>query len=277
MIRLSFRAIVIALMTYTAHAGMADAQTNVRTLSITWSGDQPSQVYVDRDGLRETLHLDDQQGVFTRTLQVAEARVDATIAAEYAADETASLPVYLLDYRPALAVTFHQAANLPCSNAVVTRLEQRSNNFQTNLQAYFNARALALRTGPNRCGSVIRPRVIKAWYDRSYDLAARNENFRIDPDAESAFNNDASLMALYPQHVALYGRRLSAAEQRWTYIAAIEASERDDPETSALLLRRIQANLEGNDAVRRDALAFENLSVEIVGVQLGRVEAMQRE
>lgn len=275
-----YRGVVAAfvLTIATPVIGSAHAQTNARTVSIAWSGNQPSQVYIDRDGTRDTLHLDDQQGVFTRTLQIAEPQVAATIAAEYSSEETASLPVYLLDRRPTLSVTFHRATSLPCSHGTVTRLEQSSNNFQTTLQAYFDARALALRTGPNRCGSAIRPRVIKAWYDRSYDLAGRNPNFRIDPDAEREFNGESQLTQLHPNYTALYARRLDAAELRWTFADAVDAGRQQDFRTSALLLRRIQVSLATNDELRRDTLAFEDLSTELVSTQLVRAEgAMQPE
>jgi hypothetical protein len=238
-------------------AGAAAAQDFV----VGWSGDRPDRVYLDRNGQTDQFSLDEQSSLFKASIQTGSQQEDAVLAAEYSGSETLSLPIRVLDYRPVFSTNFRRLTDLQCTNPNVLELERGSVNFQVTLQRYFDARELAERSDATRCGRLMRPRVVKAWFDRSYALASANPQFRLDPDAIEELSK---LSKHDREYVDMYDRRATAALIRFANDAKLNAIDQNNFAQAIELNNRLISDLEGDSALREDVRQFEGLTVAVL-------------
>lgn len=235
-----------------------DALAAPYSLKVAVTGEPPARVVFDRDGDTQPLAFDGSANLYSATVDDAGLApvVPAAVVAEYDGDWRSALPIRLIRKDHQLSLTFHRTANLSCTGPVVQRLEQQSYDFPTALIAYFDARELALRTGAGRCGTLLRKRVVKAWFDRSYYLATHNDHIRLDPEAQAEY------ATLDPTYSTNYVRQAAADELRTINDAKLAAFNGADYTTATALSRTLLSKLDADPKLRQDALELQGLSVQ---------------
>ena len=166
-------------------ASEASAQFDIRWPS---DSDQPPQVTVDDQQSQLQLHYDADKHVFEGSYAFPPniaVPVDVTLTASYA-DQT-SVPLFLR-IRPGLTInaTVYHTVIDSCTPQNLHNFDRPSGSVETALKSYFLAIAALQMQGSDACGDIMRKRVEKAWFDRSYEMETLKNYFRISKPAADA-------------------------------------------------------------------------------------------
>jgi len=271
------RSALIALLVGLAAPGVASAQNSgggVRyTLSIDARGETPTAMFLDRPNAAPQ-RLTATDGTFTGTV-LGPARVtSAELRARYADGTEESLAIRLVPQAPTIPLSFFRTAPAACVQRTVAPLEHRSMQLRANLEAYFKARDLARDRATTPCGSTMRKRVVRAWFDRSYALAVQTQHIAFDRDAADRLRRiDPSSRAYVERSLAqIEGRQLALTYelQSWAQAQgdlrlALEVNTELRQQVAATPARSAGAELQGLDTGRlmADAAYLRSLSADV--------------
>lgn len=226
-----------ALLAVGLAASSVAAQTPERPpfkISASWSDVAPAGVTFDESGQPTALNKSDGQARFEASIPrgpIGQKR-RGTLRANYEDGADVVVPIRLVEDRPVLAVAFVRAASVQCVKSVVMALERGSQDFQVTLKAYFQARELSTRSGPNSCGAWAKVRVRQAWVDRSYNLAQRNPQFLFDEEAATSLAQAAPAKTAYVENL-----RREAGKVRFQLLQSeTKAAIRKEDNATALTL-----------------------------------------
>lgn len=108
------------------------------------------------------------------------------IEASYDNEAGAYIPIRLTRLLTSADLQIRKTAAPNCLEPNLKIIERSAQADEHRFKAYLLARDLYYLGGTDPCGPFQRDRVIKAWLDRSYDLASSVDYIDLDPDAVEA-------------------------------------------------------------------------------------------
>lgn len=189
------KAIIVAALGGAALAGGAIGQPEPpQTFSFTstWAGDaEPVRLWIEQGPQQFPMTRSGSSWTGTAPAAGIVLSRRASLLAQYA-DGRVALPIRFVPAKPQMRFSVQNPTVLACIPPNVTRLETPGPSYSAQVDAYFKARRLAQE---GDCGTTMQRRVVKAWFDRSYNLQNENDHIALDQDALAA-------LKVYPQHTA---------------------------------------------------------------------------
>lgn len=186
----SISAVLLLLATLPAHGQQAATTVNVQFYAL-----PPKEVYVtlnksEQDG-QQRLPLTARQSSWSADLpwnvqaklEIRRGKIEASFPDPASG---AYIPIRLTRLLSSADVQLRKTAAPNCLEANLRIIERSAQSDEHRFKAYLLARDLFYLAAPDPCGSVQKDRVIKAWFDRSYDLATSVDYVDLDPDAIDA-------------------------------------------------------------------------------------------
>jgi hypothetical protein len=125
-------------------------------------------------------------------------------------DSSAWIPLRLSSGVTAIHIPLRKTATPKCIKANVDIVEKPAADRDRQFRAYLLARDLFYLSGDDVCGSILMPKVVKGWFDRSFALAISYPFVALDRDAvaEARRVMGATYVDPYVKQVEAYELRL---------------------------------------------------------------------
>lgn len=219
---------------------------------------RPTSVTVDRGATVQPLVANADGNNFSAKIPIegGAQTVDITISTVYS-DDRQTLPARLLAQYPNFTFRIHRPQDVHCVGPEVTKVETGSaDDFTKNLESYFEAKYLV---GHNECGTWAKVRVIKAWFDRSYNLMKADKHYRVDTDAGEMLKSAAPKYKKYVDDLESQG---SVIPVKAANDAKLKAIQQGDLESASHINEGLVDRLVKNEPLRAAAKKKQHITVE---------------
>lgn len=220
----------------------ANAQLDI---NIKWtnSDNAPLGVYMDYNGQhRELIENDNVFSITDHTLAQLPFS-DLTLVAKYANYKT-SIPIRAYRNQPnKFSLVIDTVKPMACGYTVVEKLEASASDSITWLSQVMVAQELARRTGEAACSTALKRRVTKVWFDASYRLADKFQQYRLD---EAAYD-DLRKISKFAQYANNYKKQSDTFYARNLYGIMKKTSTQKNYDDAIELAEYLKADVKGNE------------------------------
>jgi hypothetical protein len=178
------------------------------------------------------------------------------LEASYAEPESGSyIPIRLTRLLTSVDLQIRKTAAPKCLEPNLQIIEKSGQADDHRFKAYLLARDLFYLGGQDACGSFNKDRVIKAWLERSYDLATNVDYVDLDPDAVDAAKARFGEAYAKPRVDQVKGYEVQLLQDR--KLTAIRLRNY----SGAISLQELIASMTSNDSVAKAVETHQGLTV----------------
>ncbi len=253
------------------HSGAGDVQFRVF-----WIAAPPTAVAVNVDTDVVNLSMNSAKQRFDGAVSPgAQLLRDADLDVTYNGQEPFSIPLRLSAKTTEVALWVNLPSNPSCNLSRLDELRrQTKSDLRSMIAAYIEARAIYNLQGSNRCGSVLRPRAAKLWFDSSYALVRKQPYFRLDEAAKDA------CAEFDEAYVVPYAREDQALAVKVLNDVKLKQIKAGDFGSAAATNTAIQAKLSSDADLARAAQEKQGISETLLnkdGAYLAAMKGSQQE
>ena len=236
------------------------------SISVAWTGAPPERVYVDVAGT--PIRLDQQGTAFVGTAPFGDVRLAraAVLVAGYSDGAEVTLPLRFTQKSPKMDLRIYNGPGLRCIEDDYGVLERGAHNYTVLLRSYFQAKQLAMS---GACLSdLARARVVRAWFDRSAELADLHDHIDLDQQAKSELERFPSHAA----HARVTSRRLAARYSGIDYQLSLALSRAGDVEAAVEVNEALTERLLSDPGLAVSVERFQHVDTDRLAIDLANFE-----
>lgn len=245
-------AVVLATLSLAGGAAGEPGPSSMFRFTSTWAGDvAPTRLWIEQGPQQFPLTRSGATWAGTAPASGVVLTRRANLMAEYP-DGAVTLPIRFVPARPEMQFAVQNPPLLTCIPPNLTRLE-RAVAYSEQVDAYFKARRLA-QSGD--CGATNQARVVRIWFDRSFNLASENDHIAPDEEAYRQLRAYAAHRAYADGMWARLNGLTAGLDYRYQMSLASQGDYSAAAEVNAAIVERLASS----EALTADAAQYQGVT-----------------